>query len=149
MTVESVDDAARRYACERAVQAGFGDLISHGIVVNTCTIEEAEFFTGNSNWLGQYFCGSISSGSGISIIINIDRHDSPEELSRTVLHEIGHGLWELLPLETQQRWSASLRHVLEPEEAFADDFAFFCLGLENKMTDLYLFEAVVRFRRKL
>jgi hypothetical protein len=69
-------------------------------------------------WIGQYSRGSINSSRGATVLINIDRHPGRNEMADTLVHEMGHALWELLGQQGRKLWG-------DTEESFADDFMNF------------------------
>jgi hypothetical protein len=104
-------------------------------------------------WMGQYVRNSIDSPHGLTVLLNLDKHaelaDPQTEkeivwgMRNTILHEVGHGLWELLDEESQARYEeAEERHEWGPEEAFADSFMFKVRGEAYLMHSQPLFEEI-------
>ena len=143
LDAEQVGDRARHLA-ERA---GFGDLFVNGFEVSSYDNEEIrQMGEDPGNWVGQYVAGSMEGGPvGLNVLVYVDRHRSEEELLGTVLHEIGHALWDLLDAESQARWEAEAAgDPYGPRESFADDFMWYCLGERSTMRHRVLFDEVTR-----
>lgn len=137
-------------ASYRIKNKGFGDLlnapIDFGINVSTYTDEDiAELDETGRDWIGQYLKGSIDNPSGTTVLLAIDKHNSIEDMTDTILHEVGHALWELINPNDQNIWNeANKDHKYGPEEAFADDFMNYCQGLPLDMNNLEMFEGITQ-----
>lgn len=91
-------------------------------------------------WVGQYVKGSVESGEGITVLLQIDRHNNQNDMSDTLIHEVGHALWEVLYDESKVAWNqANANYRYGAEEAFADDFMRLCNGQVYLMNNRELF----------
>lgn len=141
-------EAATQSAGRRIIDAGFGDLLRRGFHVRVLSDEVIKRRYGSSAWLGRYMPGSVRSPRGLTAELAFERHDGHIEMAETLVHESGHGLFELLSEELRAAWNReAIGHPLGPEECFADDFMY----LTNQpylMRYPDLFETVVcRIRR--
>ena len=95
------------------------------------------------DWVAQYVKGSVDSPRGTTVLVNTSKHSTVNEMVDTILHEVGHALWELLDQVSQQAWIKALQGLLShrwgPEEQFADDFMYLCTGQTQFMQNEELF----------
>lgn len=127
-----------------AANGTFKDLADFHLMIYTDEELEELGETDNRDWVGQYVAGSIDSDKGATVLINIDKHvgvrNVVRDMTDTILHEMGHALWELLDNKSQQTWKQNQRsHRWGPEEAFADDFMYLCNGETYQMNNEQLF----------
>lgn len=155
-------DEAEASAKKLAAAGGFQDL-ADALYVSVYTDEDL----GNDEpykWVGQYVRGSIDNDHrGAVVLLNVTSHalkviadeqakdkeagltptSTVSHLTDTILHELGHALWELLDEEAQASWTESQQaHRWGPEEAFADDFMYLVTGRAELMNDGALFREV-------
>lgn len=127
-----------------AANGTFADLADFHLMVYTDD-ELRELGHEPGQWVGQYSKGSIDSGRGATVLLNIDRHEDGvgslvRGMTDTILHEMGHALWELLDNKSKRIWNQNQRsHKWGPEEAFADDFMYLCTGETYQMNNEELF----------
>jgi hypothetical protein len=131
-------------AKRRVTSCGFGDLFSNGFSVMTYTDADLVASGGNRDWCGNYVSGSIDSILGLTAGLNVDLHDTYEDMADTICHEIGHSLYELLDAESQAEWIAAAEDAeWGPTEAFADEFMHLTRGDRHLMEYPAVFERIV------
>lgn len=123
-------DKAIASARKRISEAGFSDLASFKV----------RRFNRSANWAGQYSRGSVDRPVGAIVLLNVRTHKDADQIIETLLHEVGHALWELLDPESRKEWLSEIKNLDDDyaeehgaEECFADDFMYFCLGRQNLM----------------
>lgn len=123
---------------------GFDDLAEFYVMAYTDAelrdLGEAQ----SRDWVGQYVAGSVDDKRrGLTVIINISRHKTARDMATTLLHELGHAVWELLDEPARRAWTADQRqHKWGPEEAFADDFMEYVGGRAWAMNNETLFRSI-------
>lgn len=117
---------------------GFADLSKFEVIEYTAE-ELRDLGEESVTWVGQYAHGSVDSDRGLTLMLNVDAHATEEELSDTIRHEVGHGLWELLEEEGRRRWLEEAFGAYGPEEEFADHFMFLTGGRAMEMAFRELF----------
>lgn len=141
-----LDDFGRIEAIKRKIESdlkikGFKDFVPFNLSVYT-EDEVAELYVGPHDWVGQYVAGSIDSGNGPKVLVRPWHHLDDDgkidwfEFRKTILHELGHGLWELLTKPDQKRWRLAAKKLdsrWPATETFADDFARFVNGEKYSM----------------
>lgn len=93
-----------------------------------------------ANWVGMYRKYSIYKGKAtISININAE-WESLSDVVDTILHELGHALWDTIQPEWQQKWfDAHSQEKWGAEEAFADNLMHFLNENTEDIIDRKLF----------
>jgi hypothetical protein len=147
---------------EKVVKSIRGDLHKNGFkdmadfYLSVYTEEEVEeLYVGKDEWVGQYVAGSVDEDPrGIVVLLRPWAHIEEDgsinwaEIRITILHELGHALWELLDKEAIRRWNAAIKSLPKSRwssgERFADDFARFINGQKTSMELPELFEEITR-----
>lgn len=127
---------------------GFEDLSNFHVMFYT-NEELKELGEKPGNWVGQYVKGSIDSSRGCTVLINLSKHKTIIELVETMLHEVGHGLWELLDNQAKKEWLSNKMvklHSWGGEEAFSDEFMHFVLGQYPMMYHKELFTTITQVK---
>lgn len=160
---DDLGDQAVERARERIRQAGGFDDLADILYVSVYTDDDL----GDDEpykWVGQYVRGSIDGDQrGAVVLLNVTSHGlaiiaaeqkkdeaagvtpvtTVDHLADTILHELGHALWELLDEEAKASWTKSQRdHRWGAEEAFADDFMYLMTSRPELMNDGALFREV-------
>jgi hypothetical protein len=103
---------------------------------------------GHPEWNGMYVNGSVYSEEGPLVFISLKHHHAAaikrqvDAIAETILHEIGHALWELLDVESRRTWSRDpmvMQNDWGAEEAFAETFMFLITGKKKGMISRKLF----------
>jgi hypothetical protein len=103
---------------------------------------------GHPEWNGMYVNGSVYSEEGPLVFISLKHHHAAaikrqvDAIAETILHEIGHALWELLDVESRRTWSRDpkvMRSDWGAGEDFANDFKLFVTAQNRFMTNEKLF----------
>jgi hypothetical protein len=143
MTERDAEAAARKARAQIKKSKGFNDLLGFQVITYTAS-ELREMGFEDVKWVGQYQAGSVDSEEGLTVLLNLSAHADRDQLSDTIRHEVGHGLFELLDEKDQKAWLDEVIYEFGPEEAFADDFMLLTGGQSNRMTDRRLFLELVR-----
>jgi len=114
--------AAIHSARTRILASGHGDLIEEGLNVEVWTDERIhhECRPNDQNWIGKYIPYSVESEFGLTCLLAVDRHEDWIQAADTIVHECGHGLWELIDADGQAAWISGVPD--DPLETFANDF---------------------------
>jgi hypothetical protein len=99
-------------------------------------------------WNGMYIHGSVYSEEGPLILISLKHHHTAtvelevDAIVETMLHEVGHALWDLLDDKSRMTWSRDpmvMQSDWGAEEEFADTFMFLITGKKKYMLSRKLF----------
>lgn len=140
MSKQTEFNRAIQIARQKINEAGFDDVIEQGFHVVGFTTGQMHRLGLPTRFKGWYLSGSIDLGRGFEAFVQIDVHGDALDMADTILHELGHAIWELLDETSRRRWQAECRS--EPEEIFADDCSFFLMGKRSAMHNRQLFEAI-------
>ena len=144
MTRKDVDRAAKKAKAQIKKTGGFDDLLSFTVEAYTSK-ELRAMGIPDPKWLGKYQSQSINDPEeGLTLYINLDLHTTIEDLTDTVRHEIGHGLWDLIDTKDRVRWLEEVSYDEGPLEAFADEFMWLTAGRPDRMLHRKLFMDLVR-----
>jgi len=137
--------AAAKQMIASAGGGRFHDLVDFRIMVYTDEELDDLGEPQNRNWVGQYVAGSIDGPHGATVLLQLDRHESLIDMMDTLLHEMGHALWELLDDRSHATWQKNqTSHQWGAEEAFADDFMHLCRGETMEMNNEELFDQITQ-----
>lgn len=147
--------AAEQAAKKLIIDGGYGDLVQPPRRVGGAPVprfyvmayedeELREMGDDLEDWIGMYVTGSLEHApQGLTILINVDQHKDRNQMLGTLLHEVGHALWELISIRGRKKWhKAAKEDAWGAEEAFADDFMNLCLGRTYDMNHEQLFREI-------
>lgn len=140
MSKQAQFKTAIEIARQKIIDAGFADIIEQGFHMVGFTTSQMYRLGLPTQFKGWYLTGSIDNGRGFEAFLQLDCHADASDMARTILHELGHALWELLDEQSRRRWAAQCPN--DPEEAFADDASFFFMDEGRKMHSHRLFTAI-------
>jgi phosphoribosyl 1,2-cyclic phosphodiesterase len=128
------DEASRAAADLIRGHGGFDDLLTEagdGFHVSEYGEEDLDE-DDPRDWVGMYVRGSVDGSQGIEILLRPSVHPSQEELVKTVLHEVGHGVYDLLDETGRSEWALGrfIKTEYGAEEDFADCFMEAMQGLK-------------------
>lgn len=123
----------------------YADLASFTANVHTSKELRGIGVEGKLDWIGRYIRGSVDKPWGLTLYLNVSHTPSVMDMASTILHEVGHGLWELLPEEARRLWKKEVTPgKWGVEEKFADDFMYLVRGDSFLMYNEQLFRLITR-----
>lgn len=145
MDRQAQSELATKNAERLLIANGFGDILPLNVITYTDEEINEYYNENNQNWVGQYATCSIDSEDGLTVFLAIDKHESHRDMLDTILHEVGHGVWETIDNNGQQEWLETAKDDPHgPHESFADHTMYVLQGLTHLAFHADLFNKLTR-----